>query len=100
TFPDFKGQTIDISKTRVLAFLNIVGEGMRGGPFEQNIKDMDAEKTGAFAKEHAEHIVGIKLAHFEGHDWTPTVGAVEAGKIADIPVMIDFGGSDPPLSIE
>ena len=100
TFPDFKRQTIDISKTRVLAFLNIVGEGMRGGPFEQNIKDMDAEKTGAFAKEHAEDIVGIKLAHFNGHDWTPTDLAVEAGKIADIPVMIDFGGSDPPLSIE
>jgi dihydroorotase len=61
---------------------------------------MDAEKTGAFAKEHAEDIVGIKLAHFNGHDWTPTDLAVEAGKIADIPVMVDFGGSDPPLSIE
>ncbi|MEK6476197.1 amidohydrolase/deacetylase family metallohydrolase [Catalinimonas sp. 4WD22] len=100
TFPDFKAQTIDISKTRVLAFLNIVGEGMRGGPFEQNIKDMDAEAAGNFAEEHAEDIVGIKLAHFEGHDWTPTDRAVEAGKIANIPVMVDFGGSDPPLSIE
>ena len=29
-FPDFKRQTVDRSKTRVLAFLNIVGEGMRG----------------------------------------------------------------------
>lgn len=100
TFPDFKRQTIDISKTRVLAFLNIVGEGMRGGPFEQNIKDMDAEKAGTFAKEHADDIVGIKLAHFNGHEWTPTDRAVEAGKIANIPVMVDFGGSDPPLSIE
>ncbi len=100
TFPDFKRQTIDISKTRVLAFLNIVGEGMRGGPFEQNTKDMDAETTGNFAKENAEYIVGIKLAHFNGHDWTPTDQAVGAGKIASIPVMIDFGGSDPPLSIE
>ena len=42
SFPDFKDQTIDNSQTRVLAFLNIVGEGMRGGPFEQTIKDMDA----------------------------------------------------------
>lgn len=100
TFPDFKRQTIDISKTRVLAFLNIVGEGMRGGPFEQNIKDMDPKRTGEFAKEHAEDIVGIKLAHFNGHDWTPADNAAEAGKIADIPVMVDFGGSDPPLSIE
>jgi dihydroorotase len=41
TFPAFKRQTIDRSQTRVLAFLNIVGEGMRGNPFEQNLKDMD-----------------------------------------------------------
>src|SRR5918993_2526571 len=41
TFPDFKRNVIDLSRTRVLAFLNIVGEGMRGGPYEQNIADMD-----------------------------------------------------------
>jgi dihydroorotase len=35
TFSEFKRQTIDISQTRVLTFLNIVGEGMRGGPFER-----------------------------------------------------------------
>ncbi|MDY0098931.1 MAG: amidohydrolase/deacetylase family metallohydrolase [Bacteroidales bacterium] len=100
TFPDFKRQTIDRSQTRVLALLNIVGEGMRGGPFEQNLKDMDARLTGEFAKRNSEDIVGIKLAHFNGPDWTPTDRSVEAGKIADMPVMIDFGGSNPPLSIE
>ena len=51
TFPEFKRQTIDISQTRVLAFLNIVGEGMRGGPFEQNQKDMDPKLTADFAIE-------------------------------------------------
>ena len=100
TFPVFKRQTIDRSQTRVLAFLNIVGEGMRGGPFEQNLKDMDAKATGEFAKNNSVDIVGIKLAHYDGPDWTPTDRAVEAGKLADIPVMIDFGGSNPPLSIE
>ncbi len=30
-FEDFKQRVIDRSKTRVLAFLNIVGHGMRGG---------------------------------------------------------------------
>ena len=30
-FEDFKQRIIDRSKTRVLAFLNIVGNGMRGG---------------------------------------------------------------------
>lgn len=100
TFPDFKRQTIDVSKTRVLAFLNIVGEGMRGGPFEQNQKDMDPKRTSEFAKSHSEDIVGIKLAHYEGHDWTPAKRAEEAAKLADIPVMVDFGGAQPPLSLD
>ena len=100
SFPDFKRQTIDVSQTRVLAFLNIVGEGMRGGPFEQNIKDMDAHKAAEFAKSHAAYIVGFKLAHYDGHDWAPTDSTVAAGKLAKLPVMIDFGLSDPPLPME
>ena len=36
-FEDFKQRIIDRSKTRVLAFLNIVGNGMRGGKFEQDL---------------------------------------------------------------
>jgi len=100
TFPTFKRQIIDKSQTRVLAFLNIVGEGMRGGPFEQNLKDMDPKVTGGYAIKNSGEIVGIKLAHYSGPEWTPTDLAVEAGKLANMPVMIDFGGSDPPLSIE
>ncbi|WP_254411330.1 amidohydrolase/deacetylase family metallohydrolase [Dyadobacter diqingensis] len=100
SFPEFKKQTIDISKTRVLSFLNIVGEGMRGGTYEQNIADMDPVNTARVAKENPDYVVGVKLAHFNGHDWTPTDKAVEAGKLANIPVMIDFGGSTPVLSIE
>ena len=100
TWPDFKKNIIDRSQTRVLAFLNIVGEGMRGGPFEQNLKDMDPKVTGQYAIKNSGEIVGIKLAHYSGHEWEPTDLAVEAGKIADMPVMIDFGGADPPLSIE
>lgn len=99
-FEDFKRQTIDVSQTRVLALLNIVGEGMRGGPFEQNIKDMDAHKAAEFAKSYPKEIVGIKLAHYDGHDWTPTDSAVAAGRLSNLPVMIDFGGATPPLSLE
>ncbi len=99
-FPEFKKQIIDVSQTRVLAFLNIVGEGMRGGPFEQNIKDMNAHKAANTAKSYPGEIVGFKLAHYEGHDWAPTDSTVEAGKLANLPVMIDFGLSDPPLPME
>ena len=99
-FATFKQNVIDISQTRVLALLNIVGEGMRGGPYEQNTNDMDSKMTAIVAKMNPGVVVGVKVAHFNGHEWTPVDRAVEAGKIADIPVMIDFGGSNPPLSIE
>jgi dihydroorotase len=96
----FKDQTIDNSKTRVLAFLNIVGSGMKGGVVEQNKGDMDAKLTGNTAKQYSDFIVGIKLAHYMGPDWDPVERAVEAGNIAEVPVMIDFGGSEPILSLE
>lgn len=100
TFPEFKKNIIDRSQTRVLAFLNIVGEGMRGGAYEQNVGDMDPKLTAIVARTNRNDVVGIKLAHYEGLDWTAADRATEAGKKADIPVMIDFGGSTPPLSIE
>lgn len=100
TFPAFKSQTIDNAKTRVLAFLNIVGEGMRGG-YEQNENDMDPKMSALVARQNREYIVGFKLAHYEGHDWAPTDDAVKAGRLAgNLPVMVDFGGSNPPLSIK
>src|SRR4029077_19249169 len=37
-FGDFKDRIIDRSKTRVLAFINIVGAGMGSGGIEQNLK--------------------------------------------------------------
>ncbi len=100
SFPEFKRNIIDRSQTRVLALLNIVGDGMRGGPAEQNLKDMEPVRTGEYAKKHSEDIVGIKLAHYTGYEWEPTDKTVEAGRIADMPVMIDFGGAEPPLPIE
>ena len=73
---------------------------MRGGTYEQNTGDMDPKLTTNVAKANKKDIVGIKLAHYEGPDWTAADRAAEAGKKAGIPVMVDFGGSDPPLSIE
>ena len=100
SFPTFKKNIIDNSQTRVLSFLNIVGEGMRGGAYEQNVNDMDAKLSSLVAKQYKDYVVGFKVAHFSGAEWTPVDRAVEAGKLAGMPVMIDFGGSTPPLSIE
>lgn len=99
-FRQFKENVIDRSKTRVLSFLNIIGSGMKGGAIEQNLDDMNPKLTAIVAKQFPEHIVGVKLAHYSGFDWTPTERVVAAGKLADIPVMIDFGGSQPELSLQ
>src|SRR5581483_10973578 len=58
-FEDFKEHVIDRSKTRVLAFLNIVGAGMRGPKYENNQADMSAETAAEMAKRYRNVIVGI-----------------------------------------
>lgn len=99
SFPTFKENVIDRAQTRVLSFLNIAGEGMRGGMYEQNTADMDPKMAAGVARRYREHIVGFKVAHYNGPEWTPVDNAVKAGALAEIPVMIDFGGNNPPLSI-
>jgi dihydroorotase len=92
-FDDYKARVVDRSKTRVTAFINIVGSGM-AGVAEQNIADMDARATADMAMKHKGVIVGVKNAHFSGPEWTPYERTLEAGKLANIPIMVDFGG--PP----
>ena len=94
-FEDFKERIIDRSQTRVLAFLNIVGAGMRGPKFENNLADMEAAPAADMALKHKDLIVGIKTAHYAGPGWTPVEHAVEAGTKAEIPVMVDFGDNRP-----
>ncbi len=94
-FEDFKQRIIDRSKTRILAFINIVGNGMRGGAYEQDLSDMDAKPTADMARKYPGLIIGVKTAHFAGPEWTPVEHAVEAGTMANIPVMVDFGANKP-----
>ena len=84
-FEDFKDRIIDRSKTRVLAFLNIVGNGMRGGKYESDLADMEAAPAAEMALSHKDVIVGIKTAHYAGPEWTPVEHAVEAGTLAEHP---------------
>ena len=100
-FDDFKEHIIDRSKTRVLAFLNIVGAGMRGPKFENNLADMEPAPAAQMALRHKGLIIGIKTAHYAGPEWTPVEHAVKAGTEANIPVMVDFGTNHPerPISI-
>lgn len=99
-FIQFKEQVVDRSQTRVLAFLNIVGNGMKGGPIEQNLADMDSKLTAMRATQFPEIVVGVKVAHYFGEEWDPVDRAVEAGRLASVPVAVDFGGHEPPLSLQ
>ncbi len=94
-FARFKTTVIDRARTRVLAFLNIGGAGMPGDEHEQDVSDMDAKAAAALAVANSDTIVGIKVAHYRGPDWTPVERGVEAGTRANIPVMIDFGEFRP-----
>ncbi len=94
-FPDFKDRVIDRARTRVLAMLNIVGRGMGGGKIEQDVSDMDPKATAETARRYKDLVVGIKTAHYAGPDWTAVDRAVEAGKLAGLPVMVDFGSFRP-----
>ena len=60
-FPLFKSQTIDKAKTRVLAFLNITGNGMVSRYEEQNLMDMNPVMTALMIKKlYPDILVGIK----------------------------------------
>src|SRR6266436_1059005 len=99
-FEEFKQHIIDRVKTRVLVFLNIVGNGMRGSKYENDLADMEAKPAADMALKYKGLIVGIKTAHYAGPEWTPVEHAVEAGTLANIPVMVDFGTNhkERPLS--
>jgi dihydroorotase len=90
TFTDFKRRIIDHSKTRILAFLNIVGAGMGTGK-EDDPAEMDAQAAAKTAKDNPDIIVGFKSAHYAGPGWESVGGAVKAGELTGLPVMVDFG---------
>src|SRR2546421_4068843 len=89
-FEAFKARTIDHSKTRILAWLNIVGAGMYGPDVENDVAEMDAGACAAMVKKYPDIIVGVKTAHFQPHTWDAVDRAVQAGKLSSKPVMVDF----------
>jgi dihydroorotase len=62
---------------------------------------MDPEPAATMAKKYPGVIVGIKTAHYTGPEWTPVEHAVQAGTLADIPVMVDFGANrrERPITV-
>ena len=90
-FRDFKDGVIALSKTRVLVWLNIVGLGLSGIAHSQNVADMDPELAAKTAKEFPDIIVGFKTVQWQGKEWINVDRALEAGRLANLPVLFDFG---------
>ncbi len=107
TFLQEKEEVIDHSKVRVLAFLNIVADGMNGG-LEQTVDQMDAQLCAATIKKYRDIIVGVKTAHYwtsqpwdaEHTPWAAVDRAEECGRMADVAVMVDFFPRPPERSYD
>ena len=89
-FEDFRQRIIDRSQTRVLAFINIVGNGMSPSGEDDNA-EMQPAQAAAVAKKHKDVVVGFKTAHYAGEGWPSVDGALAAAKATDLPIMVDFG---------
>src|SRR3989440_1797705 len=97
TFLQEKEEVIDHAKVRVLAFLNIVANGMNGG-LEQTVDQMDVKLCSETIKKYPDIIVGVKTAHYWTEDpwdaehvpWAAVDRAIECGNSANVPVMFDF----------
>lgn len=89
-FADFKQRVIDRARTRVLAFVNIVADGMSPAG-ENDPATMNAVEAARVAKEHPGTVVGFKTAHYSGAGWHSVDRVLEAGRRAGLPVMVDFG---------
>jgi dihydroorotase len=88
-FEKFKSDVIDKSQTRILAFLNIAGNGMSGNPEQQQLEQMDAEKTAALIKKYPEILVGVKIGHYEGKDTSPFLKSIDAASQSGTPLFVE-----------
>ena len=103
TFFREKERVISQARIRVLAFLNIVANGMNGG-LEQTADQMDPQLCAETIEKNRDVIVGVKTAHYwtvkpwdAGHrPWTAVDRALECGWLAKVPMMVDFWPR-PPL---
>jgi len=97
TFLQEKEEVIDHASVRVLAFLNIVSNGMQGG-LEQSLDEMDVNLCATTIKKYPDIIVGVKTAHYwtnlpwdaEHTPWAAVDRAIACAQATNVPVMYDF----------
>ena len=95
-FPEFRRRVIDTAQTRVLAMINIVGVGMlsEDDAVDQNQFDMNPRLVAEVARKNADVIVAVKSAHWRQPSFISVERGLEAAKLANLPLMVDFGYFD------
>lgn len=88
-FEQFKEQVIDVSKTRVLAFLNIAGCGMTDDGRQEELANMNVDSAVSMIRRYPKIIVGVKIGHYKGMDWTPFDRAIEVGELSHTPLFVE-----------
>ena len=76
-------------KHACLPFLNIAGSGMSGKPLQEDINDMNSDSAVVAIQKYKDIIVGIKIGHYEGSDWTPFERALEAANKSNTPLFVE-----------
>lgn len=106
-FLHFKRTVIDLARTRIFAYINIVDLGMIGD-FEQDIRTMDPELCAGTVMAYPDVCVGVKTAHYwtrlpwdaEHPPWAAVDRAVAASELCGKPVMVDFWPRPPERSYQ
>lgn len=88
-FPLFKEQVIDKSQTRILAFLNIFGPGLISGQAIKEFSTANADSAAAMIHRYRDIIVGARIGHYEGSDWSPFNSALAAAAATNTPLLVE-----------
>ena len=94
TFESFKQLVIDRSQTRVLAFLNLAGEGMLEGQTAVNLAELDVEKAADMARRHAGTIVGVRAAHLAGTGSDALARTIRAAESTGGVALVEYRETD------
>lgn len=89
-FESFRKLVIDPSRVRVLAFLNIVSDGMREGQPGAGPIDLHVEEAVQTARRHADTIVGIRSPHLRGAAREGLNLALKAAEAIGKPALVEY----------
>jgi dihydroorotase len=88
-FSLFKEQVIDKTQTRILAFLNIYGQGLSTGQAVDNTSNINIDSGVSTVQRYKNIIVGLRIGHYDGSDWTPFNSALEAATKTNTPLFVE-----------